>query len=403
MEVRVACPNNACERRLGRRSELCPSRPCLSTAPGIDLPGLPLILPWRLAQARLCCRISALTPVVDSPMRTGILACGNFIIDHVKIISAWPEQDMLADIRRETSSNGGGPYNILKDLAAMQVGYPLEAAGLVGDDANGQWIRRDCEAAGINTSQLSVTQEAPTSYTDAMTVEATGRRTFFHQRGANAALIPARVQPANSQARLFHLAYLMLLDSLDVLRADGSTGAAELLAQARAAGLSTSVDIVSTENPQFASIAAAALPHTDHLIINEVEAGKITGIKLNTKPVDVAAVEQCAKTLLGMGVAKQVIIHFEAGAVVADADGSLHRQGSLQLPAGFIAGATGAGDAFAAGYLHGIHEGWPTAKRLELAVCTAAACLTHPTPSLGLRPLEQCLQLARQHGFRDLG
>ena len=78
-------------------------------------------------------------------MRTGILAGGNFIIDYVKIISAYPEQDMLADIRSETSSNGGGPYNVLKDLAAMHAGYPLEAAGLVGKDANGDWIIRDCQ------------------------------------------------------------------------------------------------------------------------------------------------------------------------------------------------------------------------------------------------------------------
>lgn len=64
--------------------------------------------------------------------RTGILAGGNFIIDHVKLIDAWPEQDMLTFIRSETSSNGGGPYNVLKDLAAMRVGYPLEAAGAGG-------------------------------------------------------------------------------------------------------------------------------------------------------------------------------------------------------------------------------------------------------------------------------
>ena len=53
------------------------------------------------------------------------------------LINGYPEQDMLADIRSKTSSNGGGPYNVLKDLAAMRVNYPLSAAGLVGKDANG--------------------------------------------------------------------------------------------------------------------------------------------------------------------------------------------------------------------------------------------------------------------------
>ncbi|MFZ4768392.1 MAG: PfkB family carbohydrate kinase, partial [Roseimicrobium sp.] len=108
--------------------------------------------------------------------RSGILAAGNFIIDYVKLISHWPEQDTLASIVSETSSNGGGPYNVLKDLAAMGAPYELEACGLVGQDANGDWILRDCHAAGIATAQLHQTTEAPTSYTDAMTVASTGRR-----------------------------------------------------------------------------------------------------------------------------------------------------------------------------------------------------------------------------------
>jgi|GEM_PF-5975062 hypothetical protein len=65
-------------------------------------------------------------------LRKGILAGGNDITDDVKLINGYPEQDMLADIRSETSSHGGGPYNVLKDLAAMRVGCPLSAAGLVG-------------------------------------------------------------------------------------------------------------------------------------------------------------------------------------------------------------------------------------------------------------------------------
>lgn len=334
--------------------------------------------------------------------RNGILAGGNFIIDHVKLINAWPEQDMLADIRGETSSNGGGPYNVLKDLAAMRVGYPLEAVGLVGADANGDWILADCRAARIGTAQIRQSDRAPTSYTDAMTVTETGRRTFFHQRGANALLGESDFDFSGTEARLFHLGYLMLLDEMDRLLPDGTTPAAHVLESARKAGLLTSVDIVSTENPNFRAIAEAALPHTDHLVINEVEAGKVAGIHLKTVPVDIDAVCDAALALLGKGVGQRVVIHFESGAVAADTGGSVTVQPSLCLPPGFIAGATGAGDAFAAGYLHGVHEGFSTSECLRLAVCTAAACLTDPTPSGGLRPVADCLRLAEEHGFKDL-
>ena len=62
-----------------------------------------------------------------------------------------------------------------------------------------------------------------------------------------------------------------------------------------------------------------------------------------------------------------------------------------------------AGDAFAAGYLLGLHEGWSIADRLQLAVCSAAQCMTHPTPSLGLQPVNDCLALGNQFPFRLLG
>lgn len=332
--------------------------------------------------------------------RTGFLAGGNFIIDHVKIIDAWPEQDMLAFIHRETSSNGGGPYNVLKDLAAMQVGYPLAAAGLVGKDANGDWILRDCTAAGIDTTQLHQTDAAPTSYTDAMTVQGTGRRTFFHQLGANAVLGEKHFDFSRMQAKIFHLGYLMLLTEMDRLLENGRTVASRVLEAAQSAGLLTSVDLVSSTNPQFRQITEASLPFTDFLILNEIEAGNACGLDLRAKVPDIARLQEAARQLLDRGVRREVIIHFEAGAVVAEKNGTLHHQPSLKLPPGFIAGATGAGDAFAAGYLHGTHEGWPVADRLKLAVATAAMCLTHPTPSQGLKPVADCLRLVDELGFR---
>lgn len=333
--------------------------------------------------------------------RTGILAGGNFIIDHVKLIDRYPEQDMLALISRETSSNGGGPYNVLKDLAAMQVGYPLEAVGLVGSDANGDWILHDCESAGIDITQLHQCDTAPTSYTDAMTVTDTGRRTFFHQPGANAVLGRSHFDFSRTRAKIFHLGYLMLLTEMDRLLDNGRTVASEVLETAQQAGLITSVDLVSAEDPNFRRITAAALPFTDILILNEIEAGNATGISMKAKPIPLDEAYRAARILLGLGVKREVVIHFEEGAILVDHHGLCHHQPSLRLPDGFIAGATGAGDAFAAGYLHGTHESWPIAERLRLATCAAAMSLTHPTPSQGLRPVPECLRLIKTLGFRE--
>lgn len=328
-------------------------------------------------------------------MRNGILAAGNFIMDHVKLIDGWPEQDMLASIVSETSCNGGGPYNVLKDLSAMGAPFPLEAAGLIGSDANGDWILRDCAEAGIGTAQLRQTGEAPTSYTDAMTVASTGRRTFFHQRGANALF--SDVDFSKTSARHLHLGYLMLLDAMDVLDG-GRTRASLLLEQAQQAGMSTSVDLVSTPHPQYREIVESALPFTDLLIVNEIEAGKAAGMNLRPDGhIHTELSMEAMRHLLDRGVCQQVVIHYAEGACLADKSGHVAFVDSLRLPKGFIAGATGAGDAFAAGFLYAWHEGWED-KSLPLGVCAAAACLSHPTPSGGLRPVEECWKLLENHG-----
>jgi sugar/nucleoside kinase (ribokinase family) len=335
--------------------------------------------------------------------RRGLLAGGNFIIDHVKLIDSWPQQDTLATILSETSSNGGGPYNVLKDLCAMAVDYPLEAVGLVGDDANGAWIIQDCSQAGIGITQLQRTTEAPTSYTDAMTVASSGRRTFFHQRGSNALLGAEHFDFSRTSSKLFHLGYLMLLDEMDRLHPHGGSVAADVLQAAQREGLKTSVDLVSAEHAQFREIVHAALPVTDYLFMNEIEAGRACGMDLRDPTgLQMDACVEAARHLLAHGVREQVIIHFAEGAVTICQDGSVTAQGSLILPAGFVIGATGAGDAFAAGYLHGLHERWPTAECLRLGVAAAAMSLRDATPSQGLAPIDSCLDLHARLPCRTL-
>lgn len=340
---------------------------------------------------------------LPSPRR-GVLAAGNFIVDCVKVIDQWPPQDSLALIASQSLHNGGGPYNVLKDLARLGATYPLAALGRLGDDAHGAHIRGDCAHHGIDTTHLMALADAATSYTDVMSVADSGRRTFFHQAGANARLGPDAFDfaaaPAAS-ARLFYLGYLLLLDQLDAPGADGRPQAAGVLARARAAGLTTALDCVSENSDRFRTVVAPVLPEVDLLFANDFEAERLTGLELGRGvSLDRAAFTAAAHRLLELGVHQLVVIHAPEGVCAVTADGEVRWQPSVALPAHEIAGAAGAGDALAAGVIHGWHEGWPLARGLELGVCAAAASLRHPSCSETVERAETCLALGRRHGFR---
>ena len=340
------------------------------------------------------------TPKPFSPTRHGILAAGNWIVDLVKIIDAYPVQDALANILDEKQGNGGSPYNILKDMARLGATFPLQGVGLLGDDENGRFILDDCQANGIDTSNFVIDNRATTSYTSVMSVKNTGRRTFFHMRGANAQLDRLHIPLEKSQAKIFHLGYLLLLDKLDELYADGRTNASILLEEALAMGFMTSADVVSESSDRFRSVVPPALPYLDVLFVNEYEAERITGITIGKdKYIDLEHAEDAAIALLEMGVRQWVVLHFPEGAMAVNADVGTVYQPSVQVPANRIVGAAGAGDAFASGVLYGLHEGYEMQECLKLGVCAAATSLFDASCSNGVLKKDDALAVGDAFGF----
>jgi sugar/nucleoside kinase (ribokinase family) len=287
-------------------------------------------------------------------------------------------------------------------LSQLGVSFPLAGAGLVGKDAPGQQILDDCRRQRIDTRWLRTTSEAPTAFAEVMTVQPGGPRVVLHARGANALWCGQELDFGKTKARLFHLGYLLLLDRLDQSDHQHGTQAAALLAAAQAAGLKTSVDVVSEDSERFAPVVLSALKHVDYCLLDEWEAGRATGFKtrLPDGTVDPVALRHAAGALLQTGVRELVVIHYPEGSFARTRKGEDVWQPALKLPDRDPWGVEGASDAFVAGVLLGLHEGWELQRCLLTGVCVAAAWLTAGPSATGLRSLNACLNLATKHGLR---
>jgi sugar/nucleoside kinase (ribokinase family) len=334
--------------------------------------------------------------------RKGIACAGNWIVDRLKVIDTLPSRGMLANIFKESYAIAGAPANVLQDLAQLQVSFPLAGIGVVGNDRDGAYIKNYFGELPIDITHLIVLDSTVTSYTDVMTERKSGDRTFFHLRGANAQFNPTHVPVETLDCRIFHLGYLLLLDSMDKADSEFGTVAASLLRSLQLQGIKTSLDVVSEDGERFKTIVPPALKYVDYLIINEIEAGKITNREVRRKDgsLSLTGLEEAVAILAKMGTMECMVIHMPEGSLGSLADGTLIKLGSLELPDTYIAGSAGAGDAFCAGVLYGIHEEWPLEDSMRLATCCAAASLSEVDGVSGVRSLEEVMALETKFNYR---
>jgi sugar/nucleoside kinase (ribokinase family) len=323
--------------------------------------------------------------------RKGIIGVGNWIVDSVKFITVYPQKGNLTNIVGQDQGLGGCAHNVLADLASLKSGLPLYAGGCIGDDEYGRMCLDACDRLGIDRANIKVLPGEATSFTDVMSeVGGGGARTFFHCRGANARLTVEQVLEARCPAKIFHLGYLLLLDGLDKEDAEYGVAAARALDGLSKQGYETSVDVVSEESDRYQKIVLPCLPYTDYFIVNEVEAEKSLGVTLRRKDgtIDMGDVEDAARALLDKGVRKMVVIHFPEGGVVATKDGRCCSAPSFSPAKEEIVSTVGAGDAFCAGSLYAIHEGYNLEDLLDFASACARFNLFSSTSTGGAPTIE---------------
>jgi len=271
-----------------------------------------------------------------------VICAGHVNWDVTLRVDQLPAADSEATITDQQQSGGGSASNVACALAALDVETAL--LGSVGTDENGHLARRALSEAGVDCSPLvTVDSETAVKY---LVVDADGELMVLGNDGANESFDATDL----SEGMLTSAEHLHLTSQ------DPET-AATLAARASEAGLSVSFDpgrrIHARDYSDTLSIA-------DLVFLNKREA--TTAIEDHLGPI-----EDLSRVI--------AIKHGGDGAEVLTPDGEYANHDGFPVDA---VDTTGAGDAFAAGFLAAVLEDetrtHPDYKR-ALAVANACGAL----------------------------
>ncbi len=333
--------------------------------------------------------------------RRGFLTAGTWCVDHNKLIEAWPSEDMVVEILEQSVDGGGSGCNLAVDIRKLDPGMPVETIAVIGDDAYGAVLEGVMAQHGIGRTQVTVEKGVATNFSDAFAVRSTGRRTHLYHAGASEDLSPAHFDFSQTRMKILHLGLPGIHKLMDAPWEGEPNGWVAVLRAARAAGLKTNLEMLQIRPERLRELVEPCLGLLDYLVINDYEVGALVGRPTVSDGVtDIEAVLEAGAEVLGRGAMEALVVHFPRGAIAFERSGAVTRKSSVDVPQAEVRSANGAGDAFAAGMLYGLHEGWPIDEALRLAHASAAASLRAVATTDSVVSWRECLDLARGWGWR---
>ncbi len=282
-------------------------------------------------------------------MNTGMLAIGLTTLDinacPIDALTHTERAALIEAIACAPAGTAGGAA-----LIAAVLGVKVKLAGSVGDDMIGGFIRHGLERVGVDTS-LVVSRPGQRSSSTLLAVESDGRRSAFHAAGAGGSPpIDEVVISAARASRFVHYA------AVGGSTTDGGPGA-DLLREAKAAGAIITCDLIGPRSRTEGEIRRL-LPFVDYFMPSAAEAVFLSGLE------DLPA---AAALFIELGAKNCIIKNGRAGAIVAM--GAEHHR----VPAFAVQpiDTTSCGDAFCAGFIAALDQGWAPLEACRFAGMTA--------------------------------
>lgn len=288
-----------------------------------------------------------------------ILCIGDVMLDVVVRINT--EVNYGSDTPAKISTHGGGAAaNVASWLAFSN--HEVQLVSRVGDDPAGTAVMAELDKLGVQHGNI-VIQGAQTGVV-AVLVDKTGERTMFPESGANSGLNLSDLPALENVSAVY-------LSGYSLLNPASTTGVVAMVNAITSAKIPIIFDPASVGTMNHVGLASVKniLPRMDIVILNEEEAFYLTGRS------DI----QLALKELNELVPIVVIKRGSQGAIAIKRD--LDSLEVLAKSANVI-DTTGAGDAFAAGFI----GSWIEKSDLLAAMGSAIDLATQCVAIIGARP-----------------
>ena len=234
--------------------------------------------------------------------RSGVVTAGTWCVDLNKSIPRWPPEDTMTTIEELDRQGGGSACNMAVDLKRLDPSLIVETMEIVGDDGDGRFLIDQCEKFDIVHDGLRLSPGGVTPFSDCFNSRKSGRRTHYFHPGVAADLTPDHLDFRATRARILHLGLPGAHAIMDApWRKDKHRWAATLKA-ARAAGLQTNLEMVSTSREKIRAFGRSCAPHLDLMIVNDYEIGAVGDVETRDANGAIAAkVEAALRAALRWG------------------------------------------------------------------------------------------------------
>lgn len=308
------------------------------------------------------------------------VACAGILVADViaRPVTSLPEKGTLLPVDSISLHSGGCALSSAVNMS--RIGLSTVVLGKVGRDGFGEFLLQVLRDNGVSTEGVCFDPVLGTS-ASVVIVGEDSERSFLHCFGANASF-----SFEDMDFRLVEQADILFITGVNLMASFDGAPCARALKKAKEMGKTTVMDTAWDASNRWMDLVRDSLPYIDYFIPSFSEARMIAGREIPGEIAEVFRNHGVKNTIIKMG---------KLGCYIQGLDGH-----EMMLSAFDVVPVetTGAGDAFASGFLTGLSKGWDLRSCGVFANAVGSLSVTAIGASTGIRPLGKVIEFIKSKG-----